>query len=62
MRSLKVGGKLIWNQHLIIAESSLEREGAFKHDGRHRMEILRGNVDSITASPLTQATHHEPEP
>ena len=41
MRSLKVGGKLIWNQHLIIAEYYLEREGAFKHDGRHRMEILR---------------------
>lgn len=49
MRSLKVGGKLIWNQHLIIDESSLEREGAFKRDWRHRMEILRGNVDSITA-------------
>ena len=38
MRSLKVGGKLIWSQHLIIAESSVEREGAFKRDCRDRME------------------------
>lgn len=38
MRSLKAGGKLIWSQHLIIAESSVEREGAFKCDCRHRRE------------------------
>ena len=38
MRSLKVGGKLIWSQHLIITESSVEREGEFKRDCGHRME------------------------